>query len=118
MKGKNRCVICEKGRVVEGTTNFEYRGVIVPNVPCFRCDNCGNIEFAPETMEYIRKKVNELAPRVILKRKISTAAKKPIVYLPEELMNAARLEIGKDVALYVESSTEKKRRLVIEPLEE
>jgi len=60
MKRKNQCVICEKGRMVERVTNFEYRGAIVPNVSCFRCDSCDNIEFTPGTLQYIRKKVNEL----------------------------------------------------------
>ena len=44
-----------------------------------------------------------------MRRKISTAGKKPIVYLPEDVIKAINARVGDEIDIYVEGN-----RIVIE----
>jgi len=52
---------------------------------------------------------NEVNKNLRLRRKISTAGKKPIVYLPEDVVKAIDAKIGDEVDVYVEG-----KKIVIE----
>ena len=113
MKQKIRCPICKKGHYVGSTIDYDYRGIVIPNVPCFKCSSCGDIVFSPEHYEKIREKLKTVYSPLVLKRKISKAGNRPAVYLPEDLINDLGLSIGADIFMYLEKIG-KKKRLVIE----
>jgi antitoxin component of MazEF toxin-antitoxin module len=46
-----------------------------------------------------------------LKRKISTAGKKPIVYLPEDVVKAIDARVGNEVDVYVEGKNSNRKNL-------
>jgi antitoxin component of MazEF toxin-antitoxin module len=51
-----------------------------------------------------------LAPRLKLTRKITRAAGKPSIYLPEEIVKQSGMKIGQEVSVYLAD----KKRIVIE----
>ena len=93
-------------------TNFESGGVIVKNVAAFACPKCGCEIFSQEQAAEIRRRLQALSPSLQLARKISSAAgKKPVLYLPAELLSSVGLKIGDIVKIGLEG----KHRLVITP---
>ncbi len=82
--------------------DFEARGVIVKDAEGFRCPRCGLEAFSSPQVGVIEKIIYSLAPSVRLSRKISSAAgKKPVIYLPIELLKAVGGRIGDKVELSV-----------------
>jgi len=107
-------VKCPKCKVAyrKVKTTFESGGVFVQNVEALRCPKCGDELFSPEQAAEIRKKIEHVAPSLRIERKISSAAgKKPIIYLPREILAAAGLKIGDVVKMGLEG----KKRVVITP---
>lgn len=53
-----KCFYC-KGVMTEGTTVFtaelEKCLVVIRNVPCFECPQCGEVEISDETMQRIER---------------------------------------------------------------
>jgi len=113
MKPKIKCPICKKGYYEGSIIDYDYRGIVIPNTPCYKCSSCGDIVFSPEHYEKIREKIKTLYSPLVLKRKISKAGNRPAVYLPEDLIDGLGLSIGADIFMYLEK-VGKKKRLVIE----
>ncbi len=102
------CPKC-KTQYVETTVDFEYGNIILRNVKAFKCPECKEELFTPEQYGQIRERIKSVAQPLKLKRKISTAGKKPIVYLPEDVINAVDAKIGDEVDIYVEG-----KKIIIE----
>ncbi|MBI5036211.1 hypothetical protein HZC09_02610 [Candidatus Micrarchaeota archaeon] len=82
---------------------FEARGVIVKDAEGYRCPSCGLEVFSSEQIDAIQEIIYSFVPPVILKRKISSAAgKKPVIYLPQEILRAIGAQIGDSMELSVE----------------
>ena len=94
---------------VEVEVDFEYGDVILRKVKALRCPVCKEELFTPEQYGVIRARIRSVAQPLRLKRKISTAGKKPIVYLPEDVVKAIDAKVGDEVDVYVEG-----KKIVIE----
>jgi len=92
------------------TTDYEQFGVILKDVEGLRCPVGGETLFTLEQTERIREKISSLAPQLKLMRKITRAAGKPSIYLPNEIVKEAGLKIGQEVAVYLAD----KKRIIIE----
>ena len=50
-----RCLICKDGSMLEARSpyfaQFENCYVIIENVPCFKCSQCGEILYSASVME-------------------------------------------------------------------
>jgi YgiT-type zinc finger domain-containing protein len=104
------CPKC-KTKYVETTTNFEYGDIILKNVKALKCPECKEELYTPEQYSEIRARIKSITQTqpLKLKRKISTAGNKPIVYLPEDIVHAADLKKGDEIEIYVEG-----KKIVIE----
>lgn len=103
----SRCPKCDT-EYVEVEVDFEYGDIILRNVKALRCPKCGEELFTPEQYDAIRSRIRSVAQPLRLKRK-STAGKKPIVYLPEDVVKAINAKIGDEVDVYVEG-----KKIIIE----
>lgn len=59
-----RCLAC-KNDVMQKTTNAYFaqldgRYVIVENVPCYKCEKCGEVFYSASTLETIEKLLSEV----------------------------------------------------------
>ena len=52
-----RCLICKSNTMVRGTSTYfatlEHGYVIIENVPCQRCSQCGEVVYSATTLEKI-----------------------------------------------------------------
>ena len=99
----SRCPKCDT-EYVEVEVDFEYGDVILRRVKALKCPQCAEELFTPEQYRVIRERIRSVAQPLKLKRKISTAGKKPIVYLPEDVVKAINAKIGDEINVYVEGS--------------
>ncbi|MCS4542199.1 MAG: YgiT-type zinc finger protein [Euryarchaeota archaeon] len=104
-----KCYNCNVG-LEKAKTNFEYQGVIIPDMPCLKCPKCGEKLFSPEEVRYVRERLAGLLPRIKYTRKISKAGNRPVLYLPENLIKFMNLKVREEVTVYPEG----KKRIVIE----
>ena len=104
----SRCPKCD-AEYVEVEVDFEYGNIILRKVKALKCPRCEEELFTPEQYRVIRERIRSVAQPLRLKRKISTAGKKPIVYLPEDVVKAINARIGDEIDIYVEGN-----RIVIE----
>jgi YgiT-type zinc finger domain-containing protein len=102
------CPKC-KTPYTETTVDFEYGDIILRNVKALKCPSCKEELFTPEQYGQIRERIKSIAQPLKLKRKVSTAGKKPIVYLPEDVINAVDVKVGDEIEIYVEG-----KKIVIE----
>ena len=58
--------------------------------------------FTLEQYDTIRDRLRNMIQPLKLKRKISTADKKPIIYLPEYMVKAVNAKAGDEIDIYVE----------------
>jgi len=93
--------------------DFEYGGVVVRGVKALRCPVCGEEIIDLAQYGQIKRRIEALIMPLKLRRRISTAGKKPVLYLPEDVVKAADLKVGDVVEIHMEG-----RRIVIEPVEE
>jgi len=93
----------------EVETDFDYGGVILRNVKATRCPKCGKELYTPEQYRAIKERLQSVAPPLKLRRKISAAGKRPIIYLPEDVIKAVKVKVGDEIDVYVEGE-----RIVIE----
>lgn len=98
-----KCPKC-KTEYIEVEVDFEYGDVILRNVKALKCPRCGEELFTPEQYRIIRERIRSVAQPLKLKRKISTAGKKPIVYLPEDVVKAINAKVGDEIDIYVEGN--------------
>jgi len=91
-------------------TSYEQLGVILKDVEALRCPVGGEVVFTLEQAERMRERITALSPRLKLRRKITRAAGKPSIYLPEEIVKQSGLRIGQEVSVYLAD----KKRIVIE----
>ena len=107
-------VLCPRdgAAYVEGRCDYEQFGVLIRNVDCLKCPRCGDELFTPEQVRTIRERIAALAPEVRLVRRISSAGKRPALYLPGEIVSRLNLAVGEEVSIYLEG----KKRIVVEPL--
>ena len=96
---------------VKSRCDFEYEGLVLKGVECTRCPGCGVELFTPEQYEEVRRRLSAFVQPLRLTRKISSAGKKPIVYLPDDITKAVGLKVGDKVDIYLQG----KKRIVIEP---
>ncbi len=106
-----KCPRC-KVEYKEATCNYEQFGVIIPNTSCYRCPKCGEEIFTPEQVKTIRERIATFAPKIRLIRKISKAGRRPVVYLPETIIESLDLAPGDKVTIYIED----KKRIILEPI--
>jgi ribosomal protein S27AE len=92
-------------------TDYEQFGIIVKDVEALRCPKCGDKVFIGDQVDRIQQSVWSLAPKVRIKRKVTKAAGKPTVYLPEDIIRDAKVKIGDEVYIYLQD----RNRIVIEP---
>ena len=92
-------------------TDYEQFGIVVKNVEALRCPKCGDEVFTGDQVDRIQQSIWNLAPKVRIKRKVTKAAGKPTIYLPEDIIRVAKVKIGDDVYIYMQD----RRRIVIEP---
>jgi len=104
----SKCPKCDV-EYVEVEVDFEYGDVILRKVKALRCPVCKEELFTPEQYGVIRARIRSVAQPLRLRRKISTAGKKPIVYLPEDVVKAIDAKVGYEVDVYVEG-----KKIVIE----
>lgn len=88
----------------EVEVDFEYGDIILRNVKALRCPKCKEELFTPEQYRAIRERLRSVVQPLKLKRKISTAGKKPIVYLPEDVVKAINAKIGDSIEISVEGN--------------
>jgi hypothetical protein len=102
------CQKCNK-KCEEVTVDYEYQGVILRNVKALRCPDCKEELFTLEQYDAIRNRLRSVILPLKLKRKISTAGKKPIIYLPEDVVKAIDAKVGDEIDIYVEG-----KKIIIE----
>jgi len=102
------CPKCNK-KCEEVTIVYEYQGIILRNVKALRCSDCKEELFTLEQYDAIRDRLRNVIQPLKLKRKISTAGKKPIVYLPDDVVKAIDAKIGDKIDIYVEG-----KKIIIE----
>ena len=91
--------------------DYEYRGVIVRGVKALRCPVCGEEIIPSEEVARIMSTIREAAQPLRLKRNISVAGRRPVVYLPEDVVKAVKVKVGDEVYIYTEGN-----RIIIEPV--
>jgi len=95
----------------EATVDYEYRGVVVKGVKALRCPRRGEEVIDVEEYGKIKRRVESFIKPLKLRRRISAAGRRPAVYLPEDVVQAAKVKIGDEVDIYTEGN-----RIVIEPV--
>jgi hypothetical protein len=108
VKSVSVCPKCKK-KCEEVTVDYEYQGVILRNVKALRCPTCKEELFTLEQYDAIRNRLRSIIQPLKLKRKISTAGKKPIIYLPEDVVKAINAKVGDEIDIYVEG-----KKIIIE----
>ncbi|HEX9862375.1 MAG TPA: AbrB/MazE/SpoVT family DNA-binding domain-containing protein [Candidatus Bathyarchaeia archaeon] len=104
----SKCPKCDT-EYLEVEVDFEYGDIILRNAKALKCPRCKEELFTPEQYSAIRNRIHSVVQPLRLKRKISTAGKKPIVYLPEDVVKAINAKIGDEVDVYVEG-----KKIIIE----
>ncbi|MBR3624160.1 MAG: type II toxin-antitoxin system MqsA family antitoxin [Selenomonadaceae bacterium] len=58
------CLICKSGTLREATNtyfaNLKYGYVIIENVPCLKCDQCGEVIYSASVMEKIDNMLEQM----------------------------------------------------------
>ncbi len=91
--------------------DYEHRGVVIKGVQALRCPECGEEVIDVEEYAKIRKRIEAIIKPLKLRRKISAAGKRPVIYLPEDVVKAANIKIGDDVDIYMEDD-----KIIIAPV--
>jgi len=102
------CPKCDK-KCEEVTVDYEYQGIVLRNVKALRCPDCKEELFTLEQYDAIHDRLRNVIQPLKLKRKISTAGKKPIIYLPEDIVKAINAKIGDEIDIYVDG-----KKIIIE----
>lgn len=89
---------------VEVETDFEYGDIILRNVKATKCPRCGRELFTGEQYRAIKERLQSVLQPLRLKRKISKAGKRPVLYLPEDVVKAIDAKVGDEVDIYVEGN--------------
>src|SRR3990170_7299018 len=93
----------------EVTVDYEYGGIVIRNVKALRCPSCKQELFTPEQYDAIHDRLRCVLQPLKLRRKISTAGKKPIIYLPEDVVKAINAKVGDKIDISVEG-----KKIIIE----
>ena len=104
----SKCPKCSN-EYEEVTVDYEYGGIVIRNVKALRCPGCKEELFTPEQYDAIRDRVRYVLQPLKLRRKISTAGKKPIIYLPEDVVKAINAKVGDAIDISVEG-----KKIIIE----
>jgi len=112
---KEGLVKCHRHNVEyqEVETDYEYQGIIVRGVKALRCPVDGEEIYTLEQAEEIRRRLSAFLKPLKLRRRISSAGRRPVVYLPEEVMSHVKVKVGDEVRIYTEG-----KRIILEPAEE
>jgi hypothetical protein len=102
------CPKCNK-ECQEVTVDYEYQGVVLRDVKALRCPGCKEELFTLEQYDAIRDRLRNIIQPLKLRRRISTAGKKPIVYLPEDIVRAIKAKVGDEIDIYLEG-----KKIIIE----
>ena len=67
------CLSCKNGEMIEGKntyfTELENCYVIIENVPCFKCEQCGEIFYKASVLEhidFILEKIEDFASKILI----------------------------------------------------
>ena len=96
----------------EVETTFKARGIILHGVKALRCPVGEEKLFTTQQLEEIERRLSEESRLLKLRRKISSAGRRPTVFIPEDLVRATGIKVGDEVDIYLDG-----RRIVIEPIE-
>ena len=99
----------DDGELKDVVTDYEYKGVIVKDVKALRCPVCGETMIPSEEVARIRRTIQEMLQPLKLTRKISSAGKRPTLYLPEDIVERTNIRIGDRVEIWTEG-----KRILIE----
>jgi YgiT-type zinc finger domain-containing protein len=102
------CPKCSK-EYEEVTVDYEYGGIVLRNVKALRCPDCKEELFTLEQYDAIRDRLRCVLQPLKLRRKISTAGKKPIIYLPDDVVKAINAKVGDEIDISVEG-----KKIIIE----
>jgi len=107
-------VLCHEHGVEfeEVETTFEARGVVLHGVKGLMCPIGGEKVFTMEQLKEIDRRVSEEIRLLRLRRKISSAGRRPTVFLPEDVVRATGVKVGDEIDIYLEG-----KKIVIEPVE-
>ncbi len=68
-----RCLICKAGSMQESTSTYfaqlEACYVIIENVPCMKCNQCGEVVYSASVMEKIDDildKIHDIASKIFI----------------------------------------------------
>lgn len=107
----DRCPICEKGRLREGTIPYEYLGVHYGDYEGEVCDRCGEAFLSQDASDAIDVKAKQLGHWGIAKRsKVGVSGHSLMVRIPKELEKALKISKGDSVLIRPEG----KGRIVID----
>jgi hypothetical protein len=81
---------------------MNIKASLFANVKALRCPDCKEELFTLEQYDAIHDRLLNVIQPLKLKRKISTAGKKPIIYLPEDVVKAINAKIGDEIDIYVQ----------------
>lgn len=95
----------------ETTTDFEAKGVLIRGVRSLRCPNDGEELFTMKQLAEIKRRLNDIVSPLRLRRKVTSAGKRPTIHLPEDVARATNVKIGDEVEIYTDG-----RRIIIEPI--
>jgi YgiT-type zinc finger domain-containing protein len=101
----------DEGEMVPVVIDYEHHGIVVKGVKALKCPVCGEEVIDAEEYGKIKRRIESMIKPLRLRRKISSAGNRPAVYLPDDVVNAVKVEIGDDVEIYVEGN-----RIIIEPV--
>ena len=99
------------GEMVPTVIDYEHRGIVVKGVKALKCPVCGEEVIDVDEYGKVKRRIESMTKPLRLRRKISSAGNRPAIYLPEDVVNAVKVEIGDDVEIYVEGN-----RIIIEPV--
>ncbi len=101
----------DEGEMTPVVIDYEYHGIVVKGVKALKCPVCGDEVIDVEEYGKIRRRIESMVKPLRLRRRISSAGNRPAVYLPDDVVNVVKVEIGDEVEIYVEGN-----RIIIERL--
>ena len=95
----------------ERETDFEYGGVLLRGVKVWRCPMGGEELFDLNQYGEIKRRLDSVIKPLKLRRRISTAGNRPIVYLPMDVLEHVKAKVGDEVQIYTEGD-----RIILQPV--
>ena len=59
-----KCLVCKSGQMIESRSTYfaqiENCYIIIENVPCYKCTQCGEVVYSASVMEHIDELLDKL----------------------------------------------------------